>query len=290
MEDDKQFEIKLEHIDKNNFMVTMIRQTTPKKKFVIYFKLEGDNVYFSTTDSIFLADDQNKFLTFNLKRNECNCLRELILQNQLLTSEIYTFPLCDMNRDVFKAFPFYMNSILRSISDSVRNQQAAQQQKERDEKIEKIITSSDYLKFYKDITDKVRDKKQQLDESTTYNPNDKQILKKQLDDSKSKIISEQLSAMNMEEKQPTMAAGIYSNVQRLIRENIDNFVTNVKPASSSEHYGVNDGPTLSTPKQNRTIIRQDERGEDVYESSPAAHNASGYGYGSSNTRDDMILL
>ena len=282
MEDDNPFYILLEHIDNNNFMVTMTRQTTPQKKFVIYFKLTKDFVYFSTTGFDFSAGDQSKFLIFYSNWNEWVCLRPLKLQNQLLNSEIYTFPLCDMNRDVFKAFPFYMNSIL----DSLSKQQAADQQKARDEKIEKIKESPEYKEFYGKITSKVRAKKEELDKSTTYYEREKQMLKDTLDKSMSEIISEQLSAMNMEETQPYWAKRIYSKVQLLIRDNIDNFVTIVEPASSSEHYGVNDGPALSTPEQPRkVIIAKDERGEDVYERLPATHTDNGYS--SASGRDDI---
>jgi hypothetical protein len=281
MKDDNPFDILLQHLESNIFMVTMTRRTTPQKKFVIYFKLTKDAIYFSNIPT-FVATTDNQFLSYNNRDKWWICLHELILNNQIVTTEIYTFPLNEMNKEVFKSFPFYMNSILESLSAK----QLAEQQKARDDKIEEIKKSPKYLEFYRNITSKVTAKKQQLDESTTYTPREKQNLKDTLDKYMLDIISQQLYAMNMEETQPEMAQGIYSKVERLITDNIDSFVTIVEPASSSEHYGENDGPALSTPEQVRKVIALDGRGEEVYERPPATHP----GYGSASGREDKLYL
>ncbi len=145
--------------------------------------------------------------------------------------------------------------------------------------IQGVSEPINYRKFCNQIEDKVRAIEQKIDGISTDSDREKDRIKDILYKYKLEIFSKQLDTMAMAKMQPGLAATKYSEVQKLIRNNLDNFPI-AGPSSSSEHYGIDAVPVLPTPNPAGRHLGYDPRGNDIFESLvPApvysAHSSSG---------------
>ena len=285
--EDNPFELTLEHTGqdndfhyRNNFTVTMIRKTKVEKKFVIYFKLGEFSVYFSTEVSNFDVGDNNKFLTFDDRYNRWVCLRQLELPNKLLDSEIYTFPLNEMNREVFKSFAIYMRIIVEHINDAISKQENDTQQRAIEERNAKILRGElnvtivpgspvNYVTFSKGVEDKVQKIIDEINSKMGNQPTKRQRILFKLDETKSNILSTQLKAMITARTDIERATSLTFDANNLIT-GLDNFkpenISNAydsQSSASAEHYVTPAPPPPDVRKRIPGV--KDERGNDVYE-------------------------
>jgi hypothetical protein len=255
----------------------MIRKTEVAKNFVVYFKLGEFSVYFSTTDSNFVADDQNKFLKLD---SQWSCLRTLQLANQLLPSEIYTFPLNGMNKEVFISFATRMGFIMENINAANNKNDTETHNKDIQERNAKIRRGHlnvtiieghpvNYVTFSNGVEAKVQKIIDEINREMSNNPIEKQRLLFKLDETKSKILSTQLTAMITARSDIVQARSLTFDANNLITS-LDNLkpknISNASDLQSNANAEHNISPALPPPDVRTPIPGvKDQYGNDVYE-------------------------